>query len=50
MTDREKLELIAVLIADFWEFNEKEHMEKGAMAMITAINTIVGYGVKTDGR
>ena len=50
MTDREKLELIAVLIADFWEFNEKDQMENGAVAMITAINTIVEYGVKADGR
>lgn len=49
MTDREKLNLISMMIADFWEFNEKEHMEKGAVAMVTAINSVVEFGERADG-
>lgn len=43
MTDSEKLKLISRLITDFWEFNEKEQMEKGAVAMVTAICSIVDF-------
>ena len=50
MTDREKLELIGTMIADFWEFNKMEYWEKGALAVVSAISTIVDYGVDADGR
>ena len=41
MSDSEKIKLISRMISDFWEFNEKEHMENGAVAMVTAIYTVV---------
>lgn len=43
MKDAEKVKLISKLIADFWEFNETEDMRNGAVAIVTAISTIVDF-------
>lgn len=43
MTDTEKLNLISKMIADFWEYNEPEEARAGAMAIVTAINSVVEY-------
>ena len=43
MTDTEKIELIGKMISDFWEFNSEEDMRAGAVAMVTAINTVVEF-------
>ena len=43
MTDTEKVKLISQMISDFWDFNEKEHMENGAVAMVTAIYSVAEF-------
>lgn len=49
MTDSEKVKLIDKLIADFWEYNSEEDMRNGAVAMVTAILSVVEFGVESDG-
>lgn len=44
MTDTEKITLISKIIADFWEYNSDENMKNGAVAIITAINSVVEFG------
>lgn len=48
MTDSEKVKLIDKLIADFWEYNSEEDMRNGAVAMVTAILSVVEFGVEAD--
>lgn len=48
MTDTEKVKLINRMIADFWEFNETEDMRNGAVAMVTAICTVVEFEGDSD--
>lgn len=43
MTDTEKIKLISRIITDFWEFNEKEDMRNGAVAIVTAICSVVDF-------
>lgn len=43
MTDSDKLKLIKKMIDDFWGFNEAEDMRNGAVAIVTAISTIVDF-------
>lgn len=43
MTDPQKINLISKMIADFWEFNEPEDMRASAVAMVTAINSVVEF-------
>ena len=43
MTDTQKINLIGKMIADFWEFNEPEEMKAGAVAMVTAICSVVDF-------
>ncbi len=42
MTDTQKINLIS-MIADFWEYNEPEDMKAGAVAMVTAICSVVDF-------
>lgn len=44
MTDTEKVALIGKIIADFWEYNDDEDMHGGAVAIVTAINSVVEFG------
>lgn len=48
MSDTEKLKLINKMIADFWEYNDTEDMRNGAVALVTAINTIAEFGEVAD--
>ena len=43
MTDSEKIKLISRMITDFWEFNSEEDVHNGAVAMVTAINSVVEF-------
>lgn len=44
MTDCEKIKLISRMITDFWEFNSEEDMHNGAVALVTAICSVVDFG------
>ena len=44
MSDSQKVLLISRIITDFWEFNDEQNQKDGAMALITAICSIVDYG------
>lgn len=48
MTDTEKVALIATVIKEFWDYNDEKHMENGAMAMVTAISSIVDFKGKEE--
>ena len=43
MTDSEKIALIDLLIADFWEFNTEEQRRNGAEAFIASIATVINF-------
>lgn len=43
MSESEKLALISVMIADFWEYNTEAQRATGAEAFITAISTVVDF-------
>ena len=47
MTDTEKISLISKMIVDFREYNETEDMRSGAVAMVTAINSVVEFEEET---
>lgn len=44
MTDSEKLALINVMIADFWEYQTLEQRKNGAESLITVIATVINFG------
>jgi hypothetical protein len=44
MSDSEKIALIDLMIADFWEYNTEEQRKNGAEAFIAAIATVINYG------
>lgn len=44
MYDSEKIALIDVMIADFWEYNTPEQRKDGAEAFISAIATVINFG------
>lgn len=44
MLDSEKIDLIDVMIADFWEYNSEEQRKNGAEAFIAAIATVINFG------
>ena len=53
MTDTEKVNLISLIIADFWEFQNNEQMEKSALGIVNAISSVVDFernGVGEHGR
>ena len=43
MTDSEKIGLIDLMIAYFWEYNTEEQRKNGAEAFIAAIATVINY-------
>ena len=43
MDAQTKLNLINKIIAEYWEYNEKEQIINGAPAIITAISTVVDF-------
>ena len=43
MTDSEKIGLIDRVIADFWEWNDTAERNLGAIHVLNAISTILGY-------
>lgn len=43
MSDSEKIALISKMIADFWEYHEKEVITAGAEAFVTAICSVVDF-------
>jgi hypothetical protein len=44
MTDSEKIALIDIMIADFWEYNTTEQRKNGAEAFISAIASVINFG------
>lgn len=44
MTDHEMIDLIGVMIADFWEYNTEEQRKAGAEAFIAAIASVINFG------
>ncbi len=44
MLDSEKLALIDLMIGDFWEYNTEENQNKGAVAFIAAIASVLNFG------
>lgn len=44
MSDSEKIELVKAMIGDFWDFNSEENQNKGAMAFIVAIYSVINFG------
>ena len=48
MTDSEKLALIDMMIADFWEGFTFEHQEKSAFCLVNAIASVVNFKGKDD--
>ena len=44
MSDFEKLAMIDIMIADFWEYNTMEQRENGAEAFIAAIASVINFG------
>jgi hypothetical protein len=44
VTDSEMIDLIDVMIADFWEYNSEEQRKNGAEAFIAAIATVINFG------
>ena len=43
MSDSEKIALVYMIIADFWELNEKEDRNLGAIHVLNVISSIFGY-------
>ena len=43
MTYFEKLAMIDLMIADFWEYNTDEQRRNGAEAFIVAIATVINF-------
>ncbi len=43
MADREKIQLIAKMIGDFWEYHEADKIAVGAEVFVTAINSVVEF-------
>ena len=44
MSDSEKIALIDLMIADFWEYNTQEQRKDGAEAFISTIATVINFG------
>lgn len=43
MSDFEKLAMIDIMIADFWEYNTAEQRKNGAEAFIAAIASVINF-------
>jgi hypothetical protein len=43
MTDSEKIELIDMMTADFWDFLTEEQQEKNAVAFVVSIQSVVNF-------
>ena len=43
MLDSEKVDLIAEMVANFWEWHKEDYQEKGAFALLTAIATVAEF-------
>lgn len=48
MTDSEKIALIDIMIADFWECNTEEQRKNGAEAFIATIATVINFGKENE--
>jgi hypothetical protein len=48
MSDSEKLALIDIMIADFWEYNTNEQRKDGAEAFIAAIASVINFGKENE--
>lgn len=43
MSDKEKIQLIAKMISEFWEFHEQGTITAGTEVFVTAINSVVWF-------